>query len=378
MPGYQPAGSGKKRNKAAIIGGIVGAVVLVAGGIGVAVALSGSNKTHTPKPAPAVVLSGATDVGTLTPPVGGTMSYAFFSPDGTLIAAAGGPDHKSSLYLFSAKSDKYLRTITMPNGGQAYPLTFTPNEEWVIAVDGYVDSSGNRTLYEFSVSTGKVVGSVNEPGATYAVDNLGDVEANETRDLRHIDVYDLTSGHNYPEYEWPNPTTAATVPNSLDVSSDGSRMLISAVNGKTYVMDVQSGQTLQTFNYTYNPNSSQLPQLSPDGKTVYVPGGASGPSQLWNVDSGDNVTPHDARWPKKNGWVIFSTDGQVAATSAVGSPSTDLWNVSLGTHTTTVVIPNSGDWIVADLGPSGSEALFGSNPVDKNDDFKQLYLYTIP
>jgi serine/threonine protein kinase len=378
-PGYQPGGTGKKSHKAAIIGGIVGAVVLVAGGIGVAVALSGPTVTHHSKPpAPPVTLSGATDVGTLAPPVGGTMSYAFFSPDGSLIAAAGGPDHKANLYLFSAKNDKYLRTITMPKGGQAYPLTFTPNEEWVIAVDGATNSSGNRTLYEFNVATGKVVGSVQEPGATYAVDDLGDVEANETRDAKHIDIYDLTSGHNYPEYEWANPTTAATVPDSLDVSSNGSRMLISAANGKTYVMSSQTGQTLATYDYTYNPSSLQLPELSPDGKTVYIPGGATAPGKLWNVDSGDNVTPRDSRWPQKNGWVIFSIDGQVAATSAVGSPSTDLWNVSLGSHTTTVVIPNSGDWIVADLGPSGSEALFGSDPVDKSNDFKQLYLYTIP
>jgi hypothetical protein len=168
------------------------------------------------------------------------------------------------------------------------------------------------------------------------------------------------------------------VPNSLDVSSDGSRMLISAMNGKTYVMSVQTGQTLATFDYTYNPDALQLPQLSPDGKTVYIPGGATAPGQLWNVDSRANVTPHDPCWPQKNGWVIFSTDGQVVATSAVGSPSTDLWNVSLGSHTTTVTIPGSGDWGVEDLGPSGSEALFGSNPVDKNNDIKQLYLYTVP
>jgi hypothetical protein len=43
-----------------------------------------------------------------------------------------------------------------------------------------------------------------------------------------------------------------------------------------------------------------------------------------------------------------------------------------------VIIPGSGDWIVADLGPGGSEALFGSDPVDKSDDFRQLYLYNIP
>jgi WD40 repeat protein len=157
-------------------------------------------------------------------------------------------------------------------------------------------------------------------------------------------------------------------------------MLVSAVNGKTYVMDVGTGQTLATFNYTYvtNPTSQQLPQLSPDGKTVYTPGGADAAGQLWSVDSGSNVTPHDSRWPQKNGWVIYSTDGQEVVTSAAGSPTNDFWNVSLGKHTTTATIPGSGDWIVEALGPSGSEALFGATAVDKNDDTKQLYVYTIP
>ncbi|MCW2935435.1 MAG: serine/threonine protein kinase, partial [Actinomycetia bacterium] len=381
LPGYQSGTTGKKSNRTAIIAGIAGAVVLVAGAIGAAIALSGPGPTHHPKPpAPSVTLSGATEAATLAPPVGGTMSYAFFSPDGTLIAAAGGPDHKDNVYLYSAKTGKYLITVTMPQKGQAYPLTFTPNDEWLIAVDGATNSNGDRTVYEFNVTTGKVVGSVPEPGATYAVDNLGDVEANETRNAKFIDIYDLTTGHSYPKYHWPNPTTASTVAGSLYVSSSGTRMLISAVNGRAYVMNAQTGQTLATFDYTYtaNPSTQQLPELSPDGKTVYVPGGATAPGKLWNVDSGANVTPHDSRWPQKYGWVIFSTDGQIAATSAEGSPSTDLWNVSLGSHTTAVVIPGSGDWIVADLGPSGSEALFGSSPVDKTDDFKQLYLYTIP
>jgi WD40 repeat protein len=316
----------------------------------------------------------------LTPPPGGTFAYGFFSPDGRFLALAGGPDHKSDIYVYNAATGKHMTTITVPNSGQAYPLTFTPNEKWLIAVDGHTDSSGNRTLYEFDITNAKVIGYVQEPGATYAVDNGGDVEANETRDGRHIDIYDLTSGHNYPVHEYNNPTTASTVPNSLNVSADGSRMLISDVNGKAYVMDTTSGQTLATFNYPYvaNPTSQQLPQLSPDGKTVYTPGGSNAPGQLWSVDSGTNVTPSNSLWPQKNGWVIYSTDGQDVVTSAAGSPTVDLWNVSAGTHTTTSTIPGSGDWVVEALGPSGSEVLFGSNPVDKSDDTKQAYVYSIP
>ena len=380
--GYTPApypgpGKGGKR-KTAVIGAVAGAAVLLAGGITAGVLLSGGKpKPPPPPPPPRVVLSGATKVATFTPPAGGTMAYALFSPDGTLIAAPGGSDHKANIYLFNAKTGKYLVTITMPKGGQAYPLTFTDTEKWLIAVDGATDSKGNRTLYEFDVSTGKIVGQAQEPGSTYDVNDDGSVEANETLNAKFIDVYDLTSGHDFPKYHWPNPTTASTVAYSLDVASNGQRMLISDVTGKTYVMDVQTGQTLATFSYHYDPNG-QLPALSPDGKTVFAPSAANAPSHLWNVDSRSNVTPDNKLWPKKNGWVKYSTDGQVVATSVAGAPSTDLWSVSLGSHITTVTIPGSGDWLVADIGPSGSEALFGSNPTNKADDFKQLYLYSVP
>jgi hypothetical protein len=45
---------------------------------------------------------------------------------------------------------------------------------------------------------------------------------------------------------------------------------------------------------------------------------------------------------------------------------------------TTVTIPGSGDWLVAAIGPSGTEALFGSNPVNKDQDVRQFYLYSVP
>jgi WD40 repeat protein len=389
-PGYQPGypgptgpgggAGGNRKRKTAIIASIAGVAVLLIGGITTAVALSGGGKHNPPPPPPKppVVLSGATKVATLVPPVGGTMAYAIFSPDGSLIAAPGGTDHKANIYVYNAKTGKYMITIAMPKGGQAFPLGFTPSEKWLIAVDGATDSKGNRTLYEFDVHTGKVVGSAPEPGATYAVNDDGSVEANETLNAKFIDVYDLTSGSNHPIHHWPNPTKASTVAYSLYVSSDGSRMLISDVTGKTYVMATQTGQTLATFSYHYDPNARQLPSLSPDGKTVFAPAAANAPSQIWNVDSSTNVTPHNKLWPQKNGWVIFSTDGQVVATSAAGEPSTDLWNVSLGSHITTVTIPGSGNWLVAAIGPSGSEALFGSNATDKDNDFKQLYLYSVP
>jgi WD40 repeat protein len=354
---------------------VAGAVVIVAGGIGGAIALSGGgshSSSSSAQPKPSVTLSGATKVATLTSPVGGTMGGAKFSTDGTLIAAPGGTDHKSNIYIFSATTRKYVTTLKMPGGGTAYPLSFTTDDQALIAVDGTSSSTWN--MYIFILATGKTNGSVQVPSTAYDVNDDGTVEANETLNAKFIDVYDLTAGTLTGHF--PNPTTASTVADSLFVSRNGQEMLISAVNGKTYVMSTASGQVLATFSYHYVPKGD-IPALSPDGKTVFIPGGAGGPSQIWSVATQANVTPHNTLWPAKNGWVIYSTDGGVVATSAPGAPSTDLWNVALGSHITTVTIPGSGNWGVDAIGPSGDEALFSNNP-DKNNDSAQLYLYSVP
>ena len=370
---FQPP-VGRKNSNGKIIAGVAAAVVIVVGGIGAGIALSGPGHSTSTKKQAQPVLAGATRAATFTPPGGGTMSSALFSPDGTLIAAEGGPDHKSDVYLFSAGTHRYVTTIKMPDGGKAVPLTFTPNDQGLITVDEGPSSTSIWKIYEFSVKTGQHGGGVTVPYAAYDVNSDGSVEANETENAKDIDVWDLLSGAHTGHFK--NPTTASTIPNSLYVDSNGQEMLISAENGETYVMSTATGDTVATFRFHYVAGGD-VPVLSPDGRTVYVPGYGSTAAQIWNVASQANVTPHNRLWTSKSYVLAFSTDGGIVITGVDGTIANDLWNVALGSHVTTLTIPGSTNWGIEDLGPSGDEVLYSSNP-DKNGDFSDLYLYTVP
>jgi WD40 repeat protein len=117
--------------------------------------------------------------------------------------------------------------------------------------------------------------------------------------------------------------------------------------------------------------------LSPDGKTVYIPGYGSISAQIWSVASQANVTPRGRFWTGKSFVLAYSTDGGIVITGVDGTITNDLWNVALGSHVTTLTIPGSTSWGVEDLGPSGDEVLYSSSP-DKSGDFSDLYLYTVP
>jgi WD40 repeat protein len=377
FPGPTGIGSNRRR-KTAIIAAVGGAVVL-AGCIGLVIALLPGPAPKPPVHPPSVVLSGASEVATFTSPDGGTFGgdSTFFSPDGTLFAAKGGADHKTDVYVFSATTHKYVTTVKVPKGDDIYPLSITPDDRYMIAAECTTSACN---IYEYLIASGQHGSGVSVPLAAYAVNDDGTTEANQTLNAQFIDVWNLQTGKFTGHFR--NPTTSPIVNYSLYVSADGSEMIVSAVDGKAYVMSTQTGQTIATIPYTapsdpQNPKNQPLPQLSPDGKTVYVPGSGSTPPQIWSVTTGTNVTPKNALWPKTDNGVFYSTDGTVAVTSPAHAPLIDVWNVDLGSHVTRATIPGSNDWGIDGVGPSGNEVLFGLNP-NKNNDSAELLLYSVP
>jgi len=325
------------------------------------------------------VPSGASEVATFTPPDGGTFggNYTFFSPDGTLFAAKGGTDHKTDVYLFSATTHQYVTTIKVASGDDIYPLSITPDDRSMIAAEC---TSTACNIYEYAISSGQHGSGVSVPLAAYAVNDDGTTEANQTLNAQFIDVFNLQTGNFTGHFR--NPTTSPIVNYSLYVSADGSEMIVSAVNGNAYVMSTHTGQAIAMIPYNapsdpQNPKNQPLPQLSPDGKTVYVPGSASTPPQIWSVATGANVTPTASLWPKTDNGLGYSTDGTVAVTSPANAPFIDVWNVDLGSHVTRATIPGSNDWAIDGVGPSGNEVLFGSKPNSKGDSAR-LFLYSVP
>lgn len=188
-------------------------------------------------------------------------------------------------------------------------------------------------------------------------------------------MFDVTTGARTAHLK--NPTTASTIPNSLYLDSNGQELLISAKNGETYVVDVQTGQTRAWFHYKYAAGG-QLPVLSQDGATVYIPGNGTAPAQIWDVDTRSNITPDDSRWPSKDNGVVFSVDGLTAVTSPPGADYFDLWNVSTRSHVARTVVPGGGNDVLESLGPGNSELLLGDSWNSAAKGSTDIYLYDIP
>ena len=368
-------GGAKASRRVAIIASSAGAAVLVAVGIGVALAFSGGHSTSTKPPAPSPTQSSDKSVleSTFSAPDGGYIYYGFFSLDGTMVAGGGvsGGSNASKIYIWSAATRKYVTTLTIPHGGTAYPLCFSPDDKSLIAVD-----VKNYVVYRFNIATGQATDIRVVPSAAWNVSGDSSTMANETANGQDIDVFNLGTGAHTEHFK--NPTTASMAPNSIYLDSNGQELIISAENDQTYVVDVQSGQTLASFHYDYSSTQQSVPYLSSDGKTVYIPGDSARPAELWDVGTRSDVTPDDPRWPKEDNGLVFSTDGLTVVTSPPNADYFDVWNVSTHTHIARTVVPGGQDDVLEALGPGNSELLLGSTYNSSVKGVKDLYLYEIP
>lgn len=368
-----PGGPVRRRNPA-VLAWLAAAVVIVAAGIGVGVAesLGGAASPNSTGPSNGSLAQQSTSVrvATFSSPAGGYISYAFFSLDGKLAVGQANGAHPGNIYVWDAASRKYLTTLTMPHDDRAQALCVTPDDKTLIAVD-----LKTYTIYRFDIASGQssVVRSV--PEAAWNVSGDGSTLANEVLAANAIDVFDVATGAHTEHLK--NPTTAPTLPNSLDLDSNGQELLISAKNDETYVVDVQTGHTLASFPYKYVAGG-QLPVLSEDGATVYAPGNGTGPARIWDVATGSNITPGDPRWPSKDNGVVLSVDGLTAVTSPPGADYFDLWNVSTRSHIARTLVSGGENDVLESLGPGNSELLLGSSWNSTAQGSADIYLYDIP
>jgi len=370
-----PGGPVRHRHRTpAVLAGAAAAAVVVAG-VGAGIALSGGGSATSSGSAAApggnlALQSTSVRVATFTAPAGGDISYAFFSLDGKLAVGQASSAHRGSIYIWDVASRKYVTTLTMPHGDPSQALCVTRDDKTLIAVDlkAYV-------IYRFDIASGKasVVRSV--PAAAWNVSGDGSTLASEVLAGNAIDVFKVATGAHVEQLK--NPTTAAIVPSSLDLDSNGQELATSARNGETYVVDVQTGRTLASFPYRYVAGG-QLPVLSQDGATVYVPGNGSAPARIWDVATRSNITPDDSRWPSRDNGVVFSVDGLTAVTSPPGADYFDLWNVSTRTHIARTVVAGGGNDVLESLGPGNSELLLGSSWSSTARGSADVYLYDIP
>ena len=208
LPGHGRAGRhgpAKTRPQGGHHRRLAGAVAVVAVGIGAALAFSGGHSTSTRLPVPpSPTQSSDKSVreATFTAPGGGYIYYGLFSLDGTMVAGGGVSDgaNASKIYIWSATAHSYVTTLTIPHGGTAYPLCFSPDDKSLIAVD-----VKNYIVYRFNIATGQATNIRVVPSAAWNVSGDASTLANETANAKDIDVFNISTGAHTEHFS--NPTT---------------------------------------------------------------------------------------------------------------------------------------------------------------------------
>jgi WD40 repeat protein len=334
-----------------------------------------------PGSAPPSLHTGTPVLTTLTVPGGGQVGFAQFSPDGKVLIAYG---ITTDIYVWDATTGKFLRTLQAPAGTLTNWFAFTPDDKSVIGVSelssATTDNAVSETMYSWDIASGTRTKLRALPvPANWVLSGDDSTMASESGDT--VTVTDLAAGTIAARLSVPGGGPADP---GLDLSFDqsGDRILVASKDKVAYVWDVKARQVIQHVSYPVKTSGYLVayPRLSWDGAAIVVLANDSnsGPSSLWDVATGANITPHDPRWPTDDNGCLFSEDSQVCATDAPDRKTVDLWDVATHKFLLAVSTPNHvADGGVTDVGP-GAADLVTLGPVNSEFYTGKLYLWTIP
>jgi WD40 repeat protein len=358
-PGSQSAAvaapRARRRRKAALIAGGC-AVILAIAGVAAFLAWPDSGGSTVPR-------GPATLAATFDLPGTDKILYALFSPDGKLLAVVGTNDNDKNIYIWDTATHTYRATLTGPPGG-AYNIGFSSDDNQVTAI-----GSGGAVL-RWNLATG--TRSVLTPTRSTSPEALsGDGNTLATRDSagHGTDVWDLRTGRLIADL--PDPVTG-----SLDITSMDNTGQTLAVAGpsRIYVWNIPSRKVIATLRYPPGKNfQGAFAVLTADGKDVDVESISNSMPALLNVATQSDVTPPDARWPRKYGTSQLSTAGAICATQGSNDEQVDLWNIATRSYLLTVGSPSHHAGSLWGVGPGGHELL--TSPPGQGHSF---YLWDIP
>jgi hypothetical protein len=394
--GWPPPGPGRglraPRKRSWLIGGVAAAVVVAGvivgvtlssntGSTGNAVGVRSPSGATTPaagrtSPSASSPPSGPADhtgtavlVGSLTPPGGGLMKNAFFSPDGTYIAAV---STKSDIYIFSAETLKFVKTVSVGAGEVAYPISFSADDKTLYAV-GW--TSSYTKMYDLDVTSGKATVYPMPAYVTETWNFIGGRMIGTFASTGPVSEYNAATGKVHVQVTNPGKSPVA----NAGPDADGNYILISDTDGTAYLVDTLSKQVIGTFHYPYKGSGTVYPELTPDGNTVYVPGGSTAAARVWDRTTQSYVTPAGSRWPNPDTQLLFSTDSKFVLTSPTSvSETVDVWDIATRAHVITLTVPGGANEADLSVGPAGSELLSTVSLDIAKGTFAKLNVWTIP
>ena len=258
------------------------------------------------------------------PGAGGTDA---FSPDGRLLAAAGGAG-QHTVYLVHKGDGKgsALPTDQGSGGQQINDLAFSPNGRLLAATD----ASGGFYLWSMD-SRQPIDSGISGPSASNAIAFSPDSDTIAVAGDGGISLFDTNGGNGRGTIQVDGNRRIGPI----GFSADGKLLAAALPGGKVGIWDADTQQRLGTLQDAGSQGVASV-AFSPDSQTLAA-GDDNGKTYLWNLDTGKLITtlanPVGNVPPGLNSQtryavdsVAFSPDGKKLATSDTNG-SAYLWRV---------------------------------------------------
>jgi WD40 repeat protein len=235
-----------------------------------------------------------------------------FSPDGTILASAGGNNEDFAIWLWEVSSGESLGTFD-GHSGIVWGLAFSPDGQMLVSV------SSDATAKVWDWRAGTLIKSLDFPGEVVSVSFSPDGQSlavggvdEPVAEIRNAAIWTFSVGSwdplmKFPEY-WNIP--------AIVYSPDGSVLVGGGTSRNVQVWRASHGVTLFTLNHAHQVSSIAM---SPDGSTAATGTCAAtvesaectqGAVWLWNLTTGrliDRLTG----FPDIAERVAFSVDGSL-------------------------------------------------------------------
>ncbi|HLK78511.1 MAG TPA: serine/threonine-protein kinase [Streptosporangiaceae bacterium] len=238
---------------------------------------------------------------TLADPERSGVSEVAFSPDGKLLATADGDD---SEYLWAMPSGTLIATLTRPNaGGAPYGMAFSPDGRLLAVGEGAFqtdlwDVTTRTLLYNLKDSDG-ISGVAFSPDDKLLASSGGPAF-----------LWNVASGQRVASL-YDDPGTKSGV-NDVAFSPDGTRLATVDTNGHAYLWDVAARKVAARFTPPGLAHNLRGVAFSPDGTLVAI-ASDNGRAYLWNIASGTLAGTLTDPSHGSVSSVAFSPDGKMLA-----------------------------------------------------------------